>query len=65
MPCPPKMAGCKRDCRHRQMVHEYRAARAADEAMCEQVCAGYDTEHANPLHKPMITFKAWLEAIAQ
>ena len=59
MPCAPRMTTCKRDCRHRLMVSEYRAARAAQEADREAATSMYPTELAE--HPPLLTFRDWLE----
>lgn len=60
--CGPRMAGCRRDCGHRQLVHAYRAAREAAELDREATCAGYAAEEA--AYGPLPTFKAWLTACA-
>lgn len=59
MPCAPYMAGCRTSCLHRQLVHEYRAARAAAEAAQEAATLGYAAEARD--YGPIVTFKAWLE----
>jgi hypothetical protein len=56
--CRPRMSGCRPDCRHRDMVYAYRAARAAAEAARETVCLGYATEEAG--YGPLVTFGDWL-----
>lgn len=60
--CRPRMAGCRRDCGHRQLVHAYRAAREAAELDWEAACAGYAAEEAD--YGPLPTFKSWLTACA-
>lgn len=59
MPCKPRMTGCRRDCGHRQVVQEYRAARAAEEAAQEAACLGYGTEEK--LYGPLLTFRRYIE----
>ncbi len=60
VPCKPRMAGCAASCLHRQLVDEYRAARAADELAQEAATAMYAAERA--LYRPLVTFKSWLVA---
>lgn len=62
MPCPPQMLGCRRGCRHRAMVEEYRLARHAAECAREDATRGYATELSE--YQPIITFKLWLTAVA-
>jgi hypothetical protein len=61
MPCKQKMAGCRINCLHKQMVENYRLARAADELKEEKATLGYATEikERRKTIKP-ITFKTWL-----
>jgi hypothetical protein len=58
MPCMKNMRGCHANCRHRNMVTEYSAARHYAEMVREGVTKGYDTELRN--YGPIITFKDWL-----
>lgn len=58
MPCTPRMSNCRLSCRHRTMVLEYRAARAAAEAERESATSMYPTELAE--HPPLLTFRDWL-----
>jgi hypothetical protein len=60
MPCAPRMAGCSTRCLHRQLVEDYRAARAAAELAAERTHRGYPTERAE-LAGRLITFRRWLE----
>lgn len=62
MPCSKGMGRCRRSCRHRLFVNEYRAARLAGEmARDEAVGAyGYDSEEWQAFEPPPITFKDWL-----
>lgn len=62
MPCKPRMAGCRASCLHRQLVDDYRAARAAAEAAQEAKDYGYTTERR--LNGPIITFRDWLTGMA-
>lgn len=60
MPCAPGMSKCKRGCLHRLKVDEYRAARAAAEAVREAETGEYAAEVAD--YPPLITFRDWLIA---
>lgn len=62
MACPPAMRGCRRDCRHRLMVQEYRLAREAAEAARDAATLGYATERR--AYGPIVTFKRWLVDLA-
>ena len=56
------MTACRRGCRHRLMVQEYRLAREAAELAREAATGSYPAETAD--YGPIITFKAWLIAMA-
>lgn len=62
MPCPPRMLGCRRGCRHKAMVTEYRAARHAAVLARESATASYPSETA--AYGPIVTFRSWLLALA-
>ena len=59
MPCRPRLAGCKITCLHKQLVHDYRATRAAAEAALEDATLGYAAEARE--HGPIVTFRDYLE----
>jgi hypothetical protein len=61
MPCSKGMRKCRLDCLHRRDVHDYQAARNADEERMEQETALYpgDVELWKQ-RNTMITFKDWL-----
>lgn len=62
MPCPPRMIGCRRDCLHRAMVEDYRAARERDEARRGAVTIGYRGDEAL-YREQLVTFRSWLLAL--
>ena len=66
MPCSKGMGRCRRGCRHRLFVNEYRTARLAGEMARDDAVGAYGPEseewqafEANPTQRP-ITFKEWL-----
>lgn len=62
MPCSPGMARCRRGCRHRAFVGEYRAARENDVQAAEAASNGWEAEYQEYIRDhPLITFRAWLE----
>lgn len=61
MSCTPGMRGCRRDCLHRAMVHAYRDARHAWEALREAEHHGMQLEDDDFAEQyPPVTFKRWL-----
>ena len=62
MPCSKGMVKCRRDCLHRAMVRDYRAAREAAELRREAATAGYATETRQ--FGPILDFRAWLVWLA-
>lgn len=61
MPCPPAMRGCRRDCLHRQLVEDYRAARERDELARDVEAIGYRAdEQLHAARHPLVTFRSWL-----
>lgn len=65
MPCPPRMVGCRRDCLHRRMVEDYRAARERDERRRDEYAIGYPAdERLYAAQHRMVTLRAWLVQLA-
>ena len=53
------MTGCRRDCRHRAFVLDYRAERERQEIERETATGGSAAEVAE--YPPLVTFRDWLE----
>ena len=62
MPCPG-LVNCQRKCGHKRIVHDYYAAREADELRRDEFTYGYETENRE-YHGRLITFRTYLEGIA-
>lgn len=65
MPCSSGMRSCRRDCLHRALVEDYRAARDRDERRRDVETIGYRAdEQLYAAETPLVTFGSWLAAIA-
>jgi hypothetical protein len=62
MSCSPMMMSCRRSCRHRLFVNEYRVARTNDELRRDNAVGAYGEESPEwkGYQPPPITFKRWL-----
>ncbi len=57
------MSACRRSCRHRLFVNEYRAARLEGEMRRDDAVGAYgpESEEWQAFEPPPITYKEWLK----